>query len=233
LLGGARVLPARKRTPWVVAELPGVLPDCCCRVDGLAAARPPPFPAFAPRRGPTQESLAITMVALYNHCVIKLSAPPNKATTAAFRRHLRVLEREVVRQLEADTGCCGVTLAQCHALLELAASELSLSGLAAALDLDTSTLSRTVEGLVRAGTVVRAEDASDRRSVRLTLTDAGRAKVAFIDDICNRYYDDLLGGMSEQERRCVMRAVGLLAERMRSLRTARCCSKTEGCDGKK
>jgi len=37
---------------------------------------------------------------------------------------------------------------QCHALLELAESEMSLSGLAAALDLDPSTLSRTVDGLV-------------------------------------------------------------------------------------
>ncbi|HEY3416310.1 MAG TPA: hypothetical protein VGM23_05440, partial [Armatimonadota bacterium] len=53
-----------------------------------------------------------------------------------FRRQLRALERELVRQLEADTSCCGVTLAQCHALLELATAELSLSGLAAALDLD-------------------------------------------------------------------------------------------------
>jgi len=165
--------------------------------------------------------------------VIKRSVAPKSGAIAAFRRQLRVLEREVVRQLEADTGCCGVTVAQCHTLLELAASELSLTALATALDLDNSTLSRTVDGLVRAGMVVRAEDASDRRSVRLTLTDAGRAKVAFIDDACNRYYDDLLGGMSERDRRCVMRAVGLLAERMRSLRTEARCSKLEGCDGKK
>jgi DNA-binding MarR family transcriptional regulator len=165
--------------------------------------------------------------------VNKRSVPPKENATAAFRRQLRVLEREVARQLETDTDCCGVTLAQCHALLELAPSELSLSGLAAALDLDTSTLSRTVDGLVRAGLVVRAEDASDRRSLRLTLTEAGRAKVAFIDDICNRYYDDLLAGLSERDRRCVTRAVGLLAERMRGLRTAPACSKTEVCDGKK
>ena len=157
----------------------------------------------------------------------KQVAPPRSATVATFRRELRVLEREVVRQLEADTGCCGVTLAQCHTLLELAASELSLTGLAAALDLDTSTLSRTVDGLVRAGLVARAEDASDRRSLRLTLTPAGRAKVGFIDGICNRYYADLLAGMPDRDRRCVLRAVGLLGQRMRSLRGVPCCSRTE------
>lgn len=198
-----------------------------------------PSPA-TPRAGCPRRSLVsygkclhCTIVVRYIYCVMKRADTPNELSTAAFRSHLRALEREVVRQLEADTSCCGVTLAQCHALLELAASELSLRGLATALDLDTSTLSRTVDGLVRAGLVLRSEDASDRRSVRITLTDAGKAKVASIDESCNRYYDDLLSEMSERDRQCVMRAVGLLAERMRSLRTAQCCSKTEGCNGKK
>lgn len=157
---------------------------------------------------------------------------PKPAAITAFRRQLRVLERELVLQLVADTGCCGVTLAQCHTLLELEASELSLTGLAAALDLDTSTLSRTVDGLVRAGMVARAEDASDRRSLRLTLTPAGRAKVAFINTTCNRYYGDLLAGMNERDRRCVARAVELLAERMRSLRGVACWARTEEGNGK-
>jgi DNA-binding MarR family transcriptional regulator len=164
--------------------------------------------------------------------VMTKPTPPEPADLAAFRRQLRLLEREVVTQLEADTTCCGVTLAQCHTLVELAASEISLTGLAAALDLDTSTLSRTVDGLVRAGLVDRAEDAADRRSLRIALTPAGRAKVAFIDGICNRYYADLLAGMSQRDQRCVLRAVGLLADRMRSLRKAPSSSKSGGCDGK-
>ena len=161
------------------------------------------------------------------------SAIPEPAAIAVFRRHLRALEREVVRQLEAETQCCGVTLSQCHALLELAESEMSLSGLAAALDLDPSTLSRTVDGLVRAGFVERAEDAADRRSLRLTLTKAGRAKVAYIDGVCNTYYGELFAGWGEKDQRCVLRAVGLLGERIRNLRAAKSCSKTEGCNGKR
>ena len=95
-----------------------------------------------------------------------------------FRRDLRVLEREAVRHLEGETSCCGVTLGQCHAILELSFSDSSLTALAAALDLDTSTQSRTVDGLVKAGWVERTQDAGDRRAVRLALTAAGRAKVA-------------------------------------------------------
>ena len=89
-----------------------------------------------------------------------------------------------------------------------------------------------MDGLVRAGLVARAEDAADRRSLRLTLTPAGRAKVAFIDGTCNRYYADLLAGMSERDQRTVVRAVGLLADRMRNFRTAPASPKTEGCNGK-
>ncbi len=146
---------------------------------------------------------------------------PSKTTAVgAFRRDLRVLERELVRQLEGETACCGVTLAQCHALLELSFSELSLSGLAAAVDLDISTLCRTVDGLVKAGLVERTEDSADRRSVRLVLSAAGRAKVATIDAMCNRYYTDLFEQLSEKDQRCVIRAVGLLAHLMRSRRCA-------------
>ena len=100
----------------------------------------------------------------------------------SFRRQLRVLEREVIRELEAQTDCCGVTLAQCHVLLELADSILSLSGLSELLSLDRSTLSRTVDGLVKAGLVERSDDPSDRRTLRLVLTPAGTAKVAYIDE---------------------------------------------------
>ncbi len=135
-----------------------------------------------------------------------------------FRRDLRVLEREVVRQLEGETACCEVTLAQCHALLELSSSELSLTALAAAVDLDTSTLSRTVDGLVKAGLVERTEDSADRRSVRLVLSAAGRAKVAAIDEMCDRYYTELFEPLSEKDRRCITLAVSLLGDLMRSRR---------------
>jgi DNA-binding MarR family transcriptional regulator len=163
----------------------------------------------------------------------EIKSPGKKDAVPVFRRQLRALEREIVGQLEADTSCCGVTLAQCHTLLELASSELSLTSLAAALDLDTSTLSRTVDGLVRVGLVARSEDPADRRLLRLTLTPMGRAKVDSIDEICNRYYTVLLAGMSDRDQRCVFRAVGLLAERMRSLRRLPYCPRTENQNGKK
>jgi DNA-binding MarR family transcriptional regulator len=140
--------------------------------------------------------------------------PADDSILIPFRRQLRVLEREVIRELEAQTSCCGVTVAQCHVLLELAGATLSLSGLAGALGLDPSTLSRTVDSLVKAGLVERTEDPSDRRSLRLVLTPAGEGKVRYIDETCNRTYAHLLAGMTAEDREHVVRGVALMAERM-------------------
>ncbi len=140
------------------------------------------------------------------------------AAIQAFRRDLRVLEREILRQLEGETGCCGVSLPQCHVLLELSFGELSLSALADALNLDKSTLSRTVEGMVQEGFVVREATKEDRRVARLALTAKGRAKVATINGTCDRYYAALLDGMPRSDRQQVTRAVRLLADGMRRSR---------------
>jgi len=150
-----------------------------------------------------------------------------------FRRDLRVLEREILRQLEGETGCCGVSLPQCHVLLELSFGDLSLKALADALNLDKSTLSRTVDGMVREGLVARHADPSDRRAVCLTLSARGRAKVATINDTCDRYYEKLLTQMLESDRQRVTQAVRLLADGMRRLRGCApvaelCCVSTRG-----
>jgi DNA-binding MarR family transcriptional regulator len=151
---------------------------------------------------------------------MQLLAPPISVTAIeAFRRDLRVVEREVVRQMQVETACCGVTLAQCHVLLQLGqAGSLSLRDLVEGLGLDKSTLSRTVDGMVKAGLVLRVVDPADRRAVRLTCTRTGSAKVASIDEACNRKYAALLSRASAAERRQIVGAVRFLAEAMRENR---------------
>ena len=69
-----------------------------------------------------------------------------------LREKLRQLERELDDRFRSDSGCCGLTLAQCHTLLEIGnKGEISLVELASRLSLDTSTLSRTINGLVILG----------------------------------------------------------------------------------
>ncbi len=131
----------------------------------------------------------------------------------ALRGFLRVIEREVESQLKSQTICCGVTGAQCHALLERAsAEEMSLVELSERLRLDTSTLSRTVDGLVKLGHVHRITDPDNRRYVRLGLTGKGKRKVDFIDRSCDQFYQQLLGGIPEGKRNALVESVQLLAE---------------------
>lgn len=138
-------------------------------------------------------------------------------TIRAFRRALRALERRVERALAEQSSCCGVTPAQCHAILALEeAGQSSLADLAAALELDSSTLSRTVDGLVKERLADRREDPTNRRRAILSLSPAGEAAAARINEACDRYYRSLLSSLSETDARGVLRAVPILAEALRA-----------------
>ena len=92
-----------------------------------------------------------------------------------FRTDLRKLERVVTDYLRKDTCCHGVSIAQCHTLLAVEQlGQVSLNGLAHFTELDKSTLSRTVEGLVKNGMLSRTVAAEDRRMILISLTSAGQ-----------------------------------------------------------
>ena len=136
-----------------------------------------------------------------------------------FRRDLRVLEREVARSLASETGCCGVTLAQCHLLLEVGErGSTGITELAAALELDKSTLSRTVDGLCRAGLLSRETDPGNRRHQVIRLTEAGHARTEAIHGLCDRFYSRLLERIPAGKRRAVVEAVALLGRAMQQQR---------------
>lgn len=92
-----------------------------------------------------------------------------------FRDALRRFERLIAGQLKGSSCCSGVTLAQCHALLEIEARDQApLNELALSLSLDKSTLSRTVDGLVNRGLAERVSNDQDRRSIQLSLSPGGK-----------------------------------------------------------
>jgi DNA-binding MarR family transcriptional regulator len=138
-----------------------------------------------------------------------------------FRTVLRVLEREVGSAFQSQGSCCGVTGAQCHVLLELeGAGCVSLTGLAARMELDKSTLSRTVDGLVRLGLVSRAADPDNRRQQVICLSPSGREKAAGINTLCDGVYDAVFRRIPVENHGQVIQAVGLLARALVQVRTA-------------
>lgn len=136
-----------------------------------------------------------------------------------FRRALRILEREVDLALQTQTGCCGVSSAQCHLLLAVEeAGRASIGDLASDLELDASTLSRTVDGLVKAGLAERREDPENRRRQIVSLSEAGKAKTDSINELCDRYYRRLLDFLPTPEAETLLASLPIFARALRTFR---------------
>lgn len=129
----------------------------------------------------------------------------------AFRRNLRSFSRILTQQLEL---CCfAVTPAQCHALLALEESEsVSNADLAAVMQLDASTLSRTINQLVRKDLVERRPHPHDRRAVLLGLTDRGGEVASEIHQSADELYRGILEYIPEDRRSDVLQGFSHLVE---------------------
>ncbi len=108
-----------------------------------------------------------------------------------FRKTLRKLERLIESQ---QKNCCsGATLAQCHVLLEVEELGQATTGqLADSLNLDKSTLSRTIDGLVNLRLIERLSNPHDRRTIPLSLTDKGRAICESINSTSDAFYNEVI-----------------------------------------
>ena len=105
-----------------------------------------------------------------------------------FRERIRQVQQKLGWSQRNDIQCCGVTMAQCHALLAMGErKEMSIVEMAGILDVDTSNLSRTVDSLVKAGLFNRVLNSQDRRYVSLSLTDEGKKAFDTIEHLFNAY----------------------------------------------
>jgi DNA-binding MarR family transcriptional regulator len=130
-----------------------------------------------------------------------------------FREKLRRLEREIGWQLKSDTECCGVTLAQCHIMVEVGnRGETSVVDLSSSLGLDTSTLSRHINGMVNVGLVDRVLNPKDRRYVSITLTEQGQKVYQTIEDICNAKYAKVFDLIPAEKHRQVLESFHVLVD---------------------
>ena len=143
-----------------------------------------------------------------------------------LRDRLRLLERETIRPFDNRSECCGLTLAQCHTLMEIGnRGEISLIDLAAAFGLDTSTLSRTIQGMVLIGLVDRRTSTKDRRYVVITLTAQGRRVFHNVEDRFNNYFAAVLDRISADRRDAIIEAISVLADTVRRYNESSGCCK--------
>lgn len=150
------------------------------------------------------------------------------ALSSQLREQVRLLERRLGILNDAETACCGVTLAQCHALVEIGhAGSLSLNSLADSLGLDSSTTSRTVQQLVQGGRVLREAGTEDRRTVVIRLTEAGEREFEQIEGSMNREFERILLAIPENRRMQVVESLELL---LKALPEDSCCEIEDSSD---
>jgi DNA-binding MarR family transcriptional regulator len=162
------------------------------------------------KNGLISNNMHLTMFAYCNYIGGRFM---DASSIELFRAKLREIERAVWRQTKTEALCCGVTLAQCHAILEIgAAGELNLKELAERLGLDNSTLSRTVESLVKDGLAERAQDAKDRRATVIRLNKKGHAARDRINTTWNGICRDMFRTMPREKHNQLIESVSILAE---------------------
>lgn len=149
----------------------------------------------------------------------------NNQIIKKFRELLRRFEREIFMQ-NNDSCCNGVTLAQCHTLLEIESKKKeSLTELAKTIGLDKSTVSRTVDGLVNVGLVDRTIPAENRRMATIQLTEAGKNTCNSINNYNDQYFGDALSILTDPEKEELFRLLEKVTNRMIQLRSRdqSCC----------
>ncbi len=130
-----------------------------------------------------------------------------------LREMVRILERKFGIVQESEFSCCGITMAQCHALVEIGrAKSMSLNELAELLNLENSTTSRTVNNLVTSDLAKRDIDPQDRRYVTISLTDSGHKLYEGIEEGMNLYFKRVYESIPENKKQQVLESIQILLE---------------------
>jgi DNA-binding MarR family transcriptional regulator len=128
-----------------------------------------------------------------------------------LRELLRILVRNLGILEKSDASCCGVTITQCHAIVEIGrAGVISLIELSDLLGLDKSTMSRTINNLVENNLVTREVDSENRRYVTIQLTDEGKEVFHSIEKSMFEYYSSIFNHIPKSKRAQVLESLKIL-----------------------
>ncbi|WP_312700928.1 MarR family winged helix-turn-helix transcriptional regulator [Sedimentibacter sp.] len=124
---------------------------------------------------------------------------------------VRRFERKIEMMEEVAFSCCNITIAQSNALLEIGRNvNISLNDLSKLLNLENSTMSRTVNNLVNNQLVKREIDSLDRRYISISLTEKGYKLYKIIEDNISKYFDKVYQDIPENKRMQVLESLEVL-----------------------
>jgi MarR family transcriptional regulator, organic hydroperoxide resistance regulator len=105
----------------------------------------------------------------------------------------------------------GFTTSQCYALIELyKAGSLTMNELSERMNLNTSTMTRIMDNLVRDKYVERDRDEADRRIVVVRLTEKGKEATGKLNDTVIDYYRQIIANIPEGQMEEILKSVEIL-----------------------
>jgi len=153
-----------------------------------------------------------------NHVRVNTSArglPADEARSQPVVDAVVGASRALVAMAARSLGAAGdeVTLAQYRALVVLASrGPQRVVDLAGYLDVTASTATRMCDRLVRKGLVHRQRLSSDRRTVRVSISAAGRDLVAAVTQRRRRDVQAIVARMSAREREQLVATLRMFAD---------------------
>jgi DNA-binding MarR family transcriptional regulator len=163
--------------------------------------------------------LQYTTVVIYN--IIRRDKMDKTNDINKLRETIRYIVRSLGILEQSEASCCGTTVGQCHAIVEVGrAKEISLNELAEILNLDKSTTSRTVNNLVNQGLAEREINPDDRRYLKIRLTEEGDKIFKTIEFNMNLYFKNVYESISEEKRQQVIESLEIL---LNALKKNKCC----------
>lgn len=138
-----------------------------------------------------------------------------------LRENLRVLARKLGVLERGEASCCGITLSQRYTIVEIGRAErMPVNQLIDILGVDKSTVSKSVEKLVKIGILVRENDPEDRRSIILRLSDKGQTLFNEIEGRATAYFEEVVADIPYDQREQIIEGLQYLTQ---ALKTSRCC----------
>ncbi len=149
----------------------------------------------------------------------------NNVNGSDLREGIRVLVRNLGLLERSESGCCGVTLAQCHAIVEIGRSdETNLNNLTELLNLDKSTMSRTIDNLVNQSLALRQTRTENRRYISIKLTEKGYEIFKSIEKSMEDYYSNIISLVPGDKKDQVLESLHILTD---IVKTNKCCDGKE------
>jgi len=148
--------------------------------------------------------------------------PPLERDAAALYEVMTELLRVYQFRDRDRVGYHGLTITQCYVLdILIRRGALTLNGVAAAMGLDKSTLSRVVDGLERKHAVKRSVNPADGRSTLIAATPSGARRYRRVERDIVAENAKVLSGFTAAVRRQLVVLITALARAARERQLAR------------